>query len=576
MITYTIHYQKPHNRFIRIECVIDNINTNQTLVQLPVWRPGRYELGNFAKNVQCFKAFNASGKELSFNKTDHSSWLVETNEPGALTISYKYYAADLNAGSTFVDDNQLYVNPVNCLVYVKEKMNEECILNLAVPKNYQVAIGLPSVTGFSFNAKNYDQLADSPFIASANLKHDSYVVNDYTFHLWFQGEFKPDWEKIKNDFKKFTQEQIKMMDGFPVKEYNFLFQIVPYKHYHGVEHTTSTVIALGPSYDVMKKNKLYDELLGVSSHELFHAWNIKTIRPSEMLPYDFSKENYSRLGYVAEGVTTYYGDLFLFRSEVFSEQDYFDQLNSCLQKHFDNYGRFNYSVADSSFDTWLDGYVPGIPDRKVSIYTEGCLCAFMTDVLIRQATKNNKSLDDVMRILYHEFALKNKGYTESDYKTIVERVAGISFTDFFEKYLYGVNDYEPLLTTCLDYVGLELQKLPAKNYTEQHFGLKTAMIEGKIKVTAVAPLCPAYHAGIIKDDEIIAVNKIKLNNNLNDWCQYFEDNIELSINRADEIQKVLLKKNNDTFYPIIKVIKQSSPSKQQLSAYEKWNKNLIN
>ena len=142
---------------------------------------------------------------------------------------------------------------------------------------------------------------------------------------------------------------------------------------------------LGPSYVVF--DAVYPDLLGVSSHELYHTWNVKAIRPIELFPYDFTKENYSELGYLCEGVTTYMGDLFLFKSNVFSEEEYFNELNQQLQKHFDNPGRFNYSVAASSFDTWLDGYVPGVPNRKVSIYTEGCLIALVCDLMIIHHSK---------------------------------------------------------------------------------------------------------------------------------------------------------------------------------------------
>jgi predicted metalloprotease with PDZ domain len=186
-----------------------------------------------------------------------------------------------------------------------------------------------------------------------------------------------------------------------------------------VEHTNSTVIALGPSYGVMN-NKGYEDLLGVSSHELFHAWNIKTIRPVEMMPYDYSRENYSRLGYVAEGVTTYYGDVMLLRSGVFTEEQYLKTFNELLEKHFNNFGRLNLSVADSSFDTWLDGYKQGVPGRKASIYTEGALCAFMLDIIIRKNSNNKRSLDDLMRLLYEEFGKKQRGYSEGEYKSAAE------------------------------------------------------------------------------------------------------------------------------------------------------------
>jgi predicted metalloprotease with PDZ domain len=569
MIKYNITYQKPHNRFIHIECEINDIQSDKIQIHIPVWRPGRYELGNFSKNIKSWKANDENRNELCFKKLNHSSWEVETLQSKSILITYNYYAAELNAGSSFIDDDFLYVNPVNCLVYVKEKMNEECMLNLKLPENYQVATALNAASKFSFKAKNFDHLADSPFIAGIDLQHDAYAVNDVVFHVWFRGECKPDWDRIKSDFTKFSSEQIKTMNGFPVSEYHFLFHILSYKYYHGVEHANSTVIVMGPSYDLMKK-KLYDEFLGVSSHELFHAWNIKTIRPVEMFPYDFSRENYSRMGYVAEGITTYYGDLFLFRSGVFSEPDYFNNLNISLQRHFDNYGRFNYSVAESSFDTWLDGYASGIPDRKVSIYTEGCLCAFMADVLIRQASDNKKSLDDVMRILYHEFALKEKAYSETDYKNLLEKVSGISFSDFFEKYLYGTHDYESLLKFCFDYLGLELQQIPSKNYCEQFFGFKTGFADGKLKVSSVAPFSPAYVSSLLKDDEILAANSNKLNNNLNEWCEYYNDNIMLTVIRQEKILKLKLVKNQNSYYPQIIVQKSKNTSKQQDMAYHKW------
>src|SRR5437762_8327636 len=175
------------------------------------------------------------------------------------------------------------------------------------------------------------------------------------------------------------------------------------------------------------KEEFYVDFIGVVSHELFHVWNVKTIRPAEMTPYDYTKENYSRLGFVYEGVTTYYGDLFLVRSGVYSISQFFAELNVRIQKHFDNYGRFNLSVADSSFDTWLDGYTPGIPNRKTSIYDEGCLIALMTDLLIRRYTQNKKSLDDVMKTLYFDFAKLHHGYAEHDYTKVVENTGERSF-----------------------------------------------------------------------------------------------------------------------------------------------------
>ena len=472
-MNYIISYQKPHDHFIDIEFIADNITEDETFVQLPAWRPGRYELGNFAKNIQKWAAFDEKGNALSFQKTTKDCWKVNTKGISSLHIKYNYYAAELNAGSTFLDGTQLYMNPVNCCVFIPERINEACELALRLPANYTVAIGLPPSTfckekvGMKcFHAKNFHELADSPFIASNSLQHKKITSADIDFNFWFQGECKPDWEKLSTDFTKFCDHQLEMMKLAPFQSYHFLFQILPTKIYHGVEHTASTVIALGPGYNLMKGD-LYEDLLGVSCHELFHAWNIKTIRPIEMQPYDYTKENYSKLGYVCEGVTTYYGDYLLYRSGVFNESQYLQTFAERLQKHFDNFGRFNLSVADSSFDTWLDGYNPGIPNRKTSIYDEGCLLAFATDLFIRKNSNNERSLDDVMRYLYAEFALKGKGYSDTDYKGVVEHFANKSYDEIFNNYINRAADYEPMLKEAMDYIGCELIKCSSHKFNER-------------------------------------------------------------------------------------------------------------
>ncbi|MBK7816258.1 MAG: hypothetical protein IPJ60_01145 [Sphingobacteriaceae bacterium] len=244
---------------------------------------------------------------------------------------------------------------------------------------------------------------------------------------------------------------------FPFDEYHFLFQITPFKFYHGVEHFKNTVIALGPGYD-LHQAKVYEDLLGVSCHELFHAWNIKTIRPKEMLPYDYTKENYAETGFVYEGFTTYYGDKNLYSSGVFTVEQYFETLEERLDKHFNNFGRYNLSVAQSSWDNWLDGYVPGVPYRKTSIYDEGNLIAFMLDVIIMEATQNKRSLRDVCRKLHNEFGKKGKGYSKENIIELCEEAAGKDLKDFFNKFVFGANDYDEGLVPCFNYLGSDFQK----------------------------------------------------------------------------------------------------------------------
>lgn len=566
---YNISYSNPHQHYITIECIIDRVKGDTISVQLPAWRPGRYELGNFAKNVRGFNVHTSTGVALPFHKTSKDRWEISCKGCDTIHVKYEYFATDLNAGSTYLDELQLYMNPVNCCIYVPGREEEEHVLELELPDDYEIATAMQKKGRHTLSAPNFDRLADSPLICSATLKHQNFVMDGVEFHLWFQGECRPDWGKLISDFFIFVNEQLLMMRTFPTSEYHFLFQILPTRFYHGVEHLDSTVIALGPSYKLM--GEVYNDLLGVSSHELYHAWNIKSIRPVEMQPYDLTKENYSRLGYVCEGVTTYYGDYLLYRSGVFSEEEFWPTFEERLQKHFDNPGRYHLSVADSSYDTWLDGYVPGAPGRKTSIYDEGSLLAFVTDIRIRRATKNDFSLDDVMRHLYTEFAQKGKGYSEADYKAIVEKVSGEDFTALFEQYINAAADYTPILEDALDYIGCRMEKHRPNRPHEHYFGFKVSEPGGVTKVTAVYPGSPAEKAGLAVNDDILAVNAMPLKADLAEWLRYFgKQPIELVVSSAGRVQTLQLSPDENGFFPVYKVVKNDKMSPEQAAAWQKW------
>lgn len=575
---YIVSYTNPHHHYIDIEFIANHIHSDETFVQLPAWRPGRYELGNFAKNVQKWAAFDEKGNALKFEKVSKDCWKVHTKGVSELYVRYNYYAVDLNAGSTFLDATQLYMNPVNCCVYIPGRVSEACEMELLLPHDYQLACGAKHdgrEGKFFIYTESYDELADSPFIASATLQHNLFACEGVNFHLWFQGECRPDWEKLRHDFNKFCKHQLQTMKKSPFAEYHFIFQILPQRIYHGVEHTTSTIIALGPGYNLMK-GELYDDLLGVSCHELFHAWNVKTIRPIEMFPYDYTKENYSKLGYVCEGVTTYYGDYFLLRSGVFNFDQYLVTLNERLQKHFDNFGRFNLSVADSSFDTWLDGYMPGIPNRKTNIYDEGNLLAFVTDMFIRRSSANKHSLDDVMRYLYTEFALKNKGYSDEDYKGIVSHFANASYDEIFDHYINGISDYEPLLKDAMDYIGCELVKHHSIKYQEHALGIKVHEVAGVCKVIAVYFGGVADKAGISVNDDLLAINHIQIRpdstgTNFTEWCSYFgHKETTLTIASSGIVKQVTLMPQPHSGYVLVRMEQQKNASPEQQKNFDLW------
>jgi len=403
------------------------------------------------------------------------------------------------------------------------------------------------------------------------LQVQDYEVNGVKFYVWFNGIVKPDWEKVIKDFKAVTTKQLQKFMEFPAKEYHFLNQILPYKAYHGVEHQKSTVIALGPSYDIF--GELYKELLGVSSHELYHAWNIKSIRPIEMYPYDYKKENYSRLGYLYEGVTTYMGDLFLYKSGVFTLEQFLVEFTNQFQKHFDNHGRFNYSVAESSFDTWLDGYVPGAPARKVSIYTEGCLLSFVMDTMILRGTDNQHGLDTVMKRLYFDFYLKGKGVSEKDFQVVLENVSGVSFQSFFDDYVNGNRPFESILTDALDYIGFELDHKPSSLYSQGRLGMKLLPQGASAIVKTLYPGGPAELGGLMLEDELIGLNGISFNGDIEKWLLYFNDDLKtFTVLRNGRLLTVRLPEVDRNFYMTYQLKPIEKKTVLQQKAFDGWKK----
>jgi predicted metalloprotease with PDZ domain len=541
MMHYRVSYENSLTFYLQIELTLDVATDAQAPLelQLPAWRPGRYELQNFAQKIQKVVVEDtATGQPLPFRKLTKDRWEVPNAAGRSVRVRYNFYAHQMDAGGSWLDESQLYLNPVQALMYAEGRQEEACELKLDIPDDWQIACGLPQTGPNVLTAQNFDQLADSPLIASPTLTHREYEAGGLPFHVWVQGEAELNWPQILTDFKAFSEVQLAMFGGFPVTDYHFLNQFLPYKHYHGVEHNNSTVITLGPAELIMSEG-LYKELLGVSCHELFHTWNIKSIRPAEMQPYDYSQENYFRTCFIAEGITTYYGEYLLARSHVRTPTQYFEELNIVLRKHYDDAGGENLSLADASMDLWLDGYKPGVPDRKVSVYHKGALVALILDLTIRQLSSHARSLDNVMKRLYEEFGKTGIGYTEEDYVHLVNEVAGRDMHTYFDKFIYGTAPLQEPLDRVLHTVGCQLLVGENASASEGQFGFRTVVKNERTEVSAIWPGSPAA-AALTVDDEIVAVNGRRVDMNLQSLLSSGEVTYEVSVFRQNRLLTVPL------------------------------------
>jgi predicted metalloprotease with PDZ domain len=565
MIKYNISYKNPHKHLIDFELITSTKNKEKLQFQLSAWRPGRYELADFAQNIINWQAYNEKDEKLSFKKITKDLWEVECKNCNEIKIIYNFYANQLDAGACYLDEHQLYINPVHCMFYITDRINDEYHLKMNLPKNYTIASSMLQV-GNVLKVKGYDLLAESPIICSDSLQHDSYIVSGITFNLWFQGKCQPNWKKLKKDFTAFTKSQINHFGGFPVDEYHYFFQITPFRSYHGVEHTKNTVLLLGPGNEIMDKR--YEDLLGVCSHELYHTWNIKAIRPIEMYPYDYTKENYFRTGFVAEGVTTYMGDLMLYNSGVFNWNEFVKTQNQNLERHLMNYGRFNLSVADSGFDNWLDGYKLGAPNRKTSIYPDAALCMLMVDIEIIKNSNGKSSLHSVMKELYQEFALKSRGYSENDFQNICVKYGGEKVKEIFKNHIYGTNNYVPSLETALDLVGLQLKEKKNANLSAQYFGFVAIKENERLIIKKVEPDSEADQNEIAVEDEITEINGIKIKNNFSDTLKECKNKVTFKIKKKFSEKKITLTIGN--YYKLLEMIKIEDSSKEQLKFRKIW------
>ncbi|HLO46545.1 MAG TPA: hypothetical protein VK175_19535 [Leadbetterella sp.] len=427
-------------------------------LHLPTWRPGRYQLQNFAKNILNFSAQTASGQGLPWKKKEKNIWRVESVENQVIEISYQCFSKELNAGSSLVIPSYVYVNPVNLTLYLPGKVNERFEVNIRKNAEGQSLVcGIKAeLVGDYFKLRPADihHFFDSPFLLSSSVFHQEFEVESIKFHLWIQGKFEFDIQKLLADLTKIARRQISIFGEFPEEDYHFILIVPESTCYHGVEHRNSTMMVLGENGVIPAS--YYNDFLGLASHELFHAWNIAKIRPKELLPYNYGHENYFETCFVAEGYTTYYGDKVLFESGAITYEEYLHELETTCRRHFEEADQACQSLLESSFDLWVDGYERGIPNKKVSVYSKGALVAMILDIKIRKKFKEKKTLDDVMRLLWKKFGHLKKGYSYLDIQKACEKIYGESLREYFEFTIEGNQPIFDYTNAHLEYLGLKL------------------------------------------------------------------------------------------------------------------------
>lgn len=574
-IHFEVSFTEPQAHYADVQMQISGNNQEVLEVKMPVWAPGSYLVREFAKNVEAFSATDAKGKQLGFQKTTKNTWRIQAAKKDKITINYRVYGFEISVRTSFIDASHAFLSPTGIFMYPAGQLQKSSTVSIKPFQGWtKVSTGLEPVKGkeFTYFASNFDVLYDSPIEVGTQDVFE-FTAAGVRHEVAMYGGGNYDKERLKADMAKIVEETTAVFGENPNKYYVFIV------HNYvngggGLEHLNSTV--LGASRNGYTNPNTYEGFLSLVAHEYFHLWNVKRMRPFALGPFNYDEENYTTNLWIAEGYTAYYDNLFVRRAGFTTPERYLDILSSGMSLVANQPGSFVQSASEASFDAWIKQYRPNENSRNSSIsyYDKGAIIAMLMDLELLKATGAKKGLDDVMKAVYDEYYKKlDRGYTDAEFKAIVEKIAGKSFDQFYKDYVDGVK--APDYTQYLSYAGYTISDDFAQR-NESYLGATTVVRDGRILVTSVLRDSPAWKFGINVNDEIKSVDGQKLDPAPRELDKLIASKpigstVQLDIVRdglAKSLQ-VTLSRNPAVKYRIVSV---ENPSAEQLAVRKKWLK----
>lgn len=515
MLHYQIEFDDYRQHLIHV--TLRFLANPTQVLSLPTWIPGSYLIREFSKHIESVKAYDEAGRQLQINKFEKNKWRLYNTDHELITVEYDVYAYDLSVRGAYVDQTRLYVNPACVCLGLQDQEESAIEVEVFLPeelKHFQIATGLESrslVKGrYTLKANNYAQLIDAPF-ELADQTRFSFEANGIPHEFVVSGQHTMNAARMKQDLEKICSTEISMFGSAPFENYTFMTMATG-NSYGGLEHPNSTSL-ISPRDDFPKANEPvepsadYQRFLGLCSHEYFHSWLVKFIRPENFANYDLDQEGYTSLLWIFEGFTSYYDDLILYRSGVISQASYLKLLKGQIDRYLQNPGRFIQSVSESSFDAWIKFYRQDENSNNAgtSYYNKGCLVALSLDLGLRL---RGSSLDALMRRLYEN---TQKGMQVNE-RTIVELCNELTGDNWIEQINHLINTTDELpLDQLFPEFGLSYS---LQNDKALPFGLKVAeKAEGVIIQQARRDGVGAI-AGLSANDVIIAIDGLKASEKL--------------------------------------------------------------
>lgn len=509
-IQYVVSFPSPHTHYLEVDATVPTGGQPQIDLMMPVWTPGSYLVREYARNVEALAARDGRGRMLSVEKTRKNRWRVSTGGAPKVSVKYNVYAREMSVRTNWVEDRFALINGAPTFVTLVEARQRPHEVRLQLPPDWKLTLtGLPAAPGgqpHHYRAPDYDTLVDSPIVAG-NPAVYQFEVAGKPHYLVDVGEAGAwDGARAARDLEQVVRAALKMWRQLPYDKYLFLNMIT--ESTGGLEHKNSTVMMTSRSSTATRP--AYLTWLGTASHEFFHAWNVKRLRPIELGPFDYENENYTKSLWIAEGFTEYYSSVLVHRAGLSSQSEFLQALSANVESLQTSPGRLVQPVDMASYDAWIKYYRPdeNSADSSVSYYTKGAVLAFLLDARIRHATGGSKTLDDAMRLAYERYS-GLKGYTPDDFKRLVEEVGGsqAGIRDWFAKAVESTEELD--YREALDWFGL-LFRDASTSGPRAWMGANTRNDNGRLIITQVRRGGPASQAGLSVDDEILSIGGARI------------------------------------------------------------------
>lgn len=536
MLHYQIEFDDYRQHLIHV--TLRFVADPTQVLSLPTWIPGSYLIREFSKHIESVRAYDEEGRLLEIQKFEKNKWRLFNTDHELITVEYDVYAYDLSVRGAYVDQTRLYVNPACACLGLEGQEDKAVEVELFLPdelKHFQLATGMASkslVKGrFTLKAKNYAELIDAPFELAEQTRF-GFEANGIPHEFVVSGKHAMNAARMQQDIEKICATEISMFGSAPFSNYTFMTMATA-NSYGGLEHPNSTSL-ISPREDLPKANEPeepsedYQRFLGLCSHEYFHSWLVKFIRPENFVNYDLNKEGYTSLLWIFEGFTSYYDDLILIRSGVISQASYIKLLKTQIDRYLQNPGRFVQSVSESSFDAWVKFYRQDENSNNAgtSYYNKGCLVALCLDLGLRL---RGSSLDALMRKLYEN---AQKGIQVHE-RTIVELCNELTGDNWIEQINHLINTTDELpLDQLFPEFGLSYS---LKNDKSLPLGLKLVDKPECVLVQSARRDGAAAQAGLSAHDVIIAIDGLKATMKLVEKYAKQEGSYSILAFRRDEL-----------------------------------------